>query len=295
MKTKIITLSFKGFNACPIMRNTFSLIALLFVSASIFANPHLPTKQQIGMFLNSKTCVVLDDNTISYGVQLKDAVKKYWKVTEFEFIDQKEYEKRRFSSKYSFLVLMKEVYDNDPEGVGYNCLNLVMGDSVFNMTNMPELCNIPISYAGDNSVDYGYAIPAFVKFMQKHVKNIQDKHFLISLSGLKYYNGILNLKYNLLLFNKDALSEDANTEEKIKTVYKYPVKLLSKEEIQKELETNPRNTVFNLHVGPSLNAASGKCFEMIFDTDGNLYYYNNRNITNINKDGFTLNDFKNIR
>jgi hypothetical protein len=34
---------------------------------------------------------------------------------------------------------------------------------------------------------------------------------------------------------------------------------------------------------------------MIFDVEGNLYYYNYRKITNDNPDGFNLNDFNNIR
>ena len=53
--------------------------------------------------------------------------------------------------------------------------------------------------------------------------------------------------------------------------------------------------LFLFHVGPPQNTGAGKCFEMIFDTEGNLYYYNFRKITNDNADGFNLNDFKKIR
>ena len=65
-------------------------------------------------------------------------------------------------------------------------------------------------------------------------------------------------------------------------------------EIQKELEANQANVLFHFHVGPAQDAGAGKCFEMLFDTDGNLYYYNFRKITNDNPDGFNLNDFNNI-
>ena len=37
-----------------------------------------------------------------------------------------------------------------------------------------------------------------------------------------------------------------------------------------------------------------KCFEMLFDVDGNLYYYNFRKVTNDNPDGFNLKDFNYI-
>ncbi len=282
-------------NKIEIIKLFISWIIIVCFNLGVSASPKLATKQQLGLFLNSKTCIVMDNSSISYNVNLKDAILKNWKITEYEFIDKLEFDKRRYSSKYSFLILMKGVYDNDPEGVSYNYLSLVLGDTSSNMTNMPEFCSIPLSYNGDNNIDYGYAMPAIINFMQKHIKTIEEKHVQIFLSGLKYYNNIIKLKDKELLINKNALAEDANTLDKIKNVYPYSVKLLTISEIQKELDANPTNIVFNLHVGPAKDAGSGKCFEMLFDTEGNLYYYTNRNVTNIDKDGFKLNDFNNIR
>src|SRR5674476_324641 len=71
----------------------------------VMANPPLASKQQIGMFKNSKTCVVFEDGISFYNAYIKDAVQKYWKATSYEFIDQKEFEKRRTDSKYSFCLL----------------------------------------------------------------------------------------------------------------------------------------------------------------------------------------------
>ena len=260
-----------------------------------FADPPLASQQEIGMFKNSKTCVVLEDGSISYNVYIKDAVQKYWKSTEYEFIDQPEFQKRRFDSKYSFLVLLKGVFDKDPDGVSYNYLSLVLGNATFDMTKMPELCSIPLSYSVDKDIDYGYAVPAIVKFMQIHEKNLETKRFLISVDGLKYYNWTGGFNDKILLLNKDMMAPNANTPEKIKTVYSHLIKLMTTSEIKAELETNPASTLFNFHVGPTQNSGAGKCFEMIFDNDGNLYYYNYRKITNDNKDGFNLDDFHHIR
>jgi len=272
----------------------FALVLGLF-SLEIQASPPLASQQQIGMFKNSKTCVVMETGSISYNVYVKEAVQKYWKSTEYEFIDQQEFEKRRSNTKYSFLVLMKGVFDKDPGGVSYNYISLVLGDPASDMTNMPELCSIPLSYSDDNNVDYGYAMASIIKFMQIHAKKLETKRFLISLNGLKYYNGMGKFKDKVLLLNKNMMASDANTTEKIKGAYPYYVKLLSTTEIQSELATNPTNTLFNFHVGPTQHIGSGKCFEMIFDTDGNLYYYNSRKITNDNEDGFNLKDFSHLR
>lgn len=271
------------------------IISFAFFSLGVMANPKLVSKQQIGMFKNSTTCVVLENGIISYNAFIKEAVEKHWKYTDFEFITQTEFNKRRFDSRYSFLVLMKGVYEKDPDGVGYNYISLVLGQNVEDITDMPEICSIPFSYAGDSETYFGYAIPAIVKFMQKHAKNLESKRFLIALRGLKYYNHNTPDKNKVLLLNENQMAPDANTLEKIKTVYPYYVKLLTPSEIQTELDTDPVNTMFNFHVGPTKETGSGKCFEMIFDVEGNLYYYNYRMVTNEDKDGLTLKDLRSIR
>jgi len=255
------------------------------------ARPPLATKQQIGMFLNSKTCVVLEAGNVAYSTNIKDAVQKYWKSTSFEFIDGPEFEKRRFDSKYSFLVLTKGVFSADPAGVSYGYIRLVLGSTTSEIANMPEFCSVPLSYTDDNNGDFEFAIPS----MQSHVVVLEKKHFLIALNGLNYYNSTRNFKDKVLLLNKEKMASNADSPEKILTVYPYYIKLLSSSEIAKELASSPVNTLFSFHIGPPKNSAAGKCFDMIFDVEGNLYYYNERAITNENGDGFNLANFRSIR
>jgi hypothetical protein len=270
-------------------------ISICLFGLGAMANNPLATKQQIGMFKNSKTCVVMDEGVSFFNAPIKDAVKKYWKSTEFEFIDQKEFEKRRKDPKYSFIVMMEGAFDKDPGGVSYSYISLLLGDGSGNLTKMPEFCSIPLSYSGDLESDYEYVIPAVIKFMQIHVKNLEKDRLPISINGLKYYNKT-GFKDKVLLLNKDKMAPNANSAEKISAEYPNKVKLLSVEEIQKELTGNPANTLFHFHVGPVKDTGGvGKCFEMLFDTEGNLYYFNSRKVTNDNPDGFNLNDFNNIR
>jgi hypothetical protein len=275
------------FKTCLIGFITFVL------SIQVTAQSPMVTQKQLGMFLNSVTCVVIENEFNPYNVIIKDAVEKYWKVTAFEFIDLKEFENRRFDSKYSFLVQMKNVYDKDPGGVSYNFISLVLGGSVNDLTKMPELCNVPFQYADDNSLDYEYAMPVIVKFIQIHAKNLEKKSFIISIKGLRYYNSS-GFKDKQLIMNKDKMAPDASSVEKINKVYPYYVKMLSSSQIKDEIVLNPNNALFHFHVGPNQNKGVGKCFEMIFDVNGNLYYYSYRKITNENVDGFNIRDFKRI-
>jgi hypothetical protein len=277
------------------MKIKLFVFLLSVLSLGAFANPRLASKEELGMFKNSTTCVVLDNGGLLYNALLKDAVEKSWKITPFEFISEKEFETRRHDSRYSFLVLMKGVFDKDPGGVSYDYLSLVLGGPERILTDMPEICSIPMSYSLVNSDQYGYVLPAAVKFMQKHAKTLESKRFFIMLNGLKYYNGTQSFKDNVLLLDKSMMAPDANTEGKIKNVYSYYIKLLDTKEFQEELAANPKNTMFVFHIGPNQQSGSGKCFEMIFDIEGNLYYYNVRDVTNDNEDGFNLNDFRQLR
>ena len=277
-----------------IIKKLFFVFSLGFLGLWTMANNPLATKEQIGMFKNSKTCVVMESGVSFFNAPVKEAIVKYWKSTEYEFIDQKEFEKRRKDSKYSFIVLLDGAFDKDPGGVSYSYISLLLGDPSGNLTKMPEFCSIPLSYSGDLDADYEYVIPSVVKLMQLHVKNLEKDRLPISLNGLKYYNKT-GLKDIVLLLNKDKMAPNADSPGKIQTVYQNKFKLLTSAEIQKELETSPANTLFHFHVGPSKDAGAGKCFEMLFDIEGNLYYFNSRKITNDNPDGFNQNDFKNIR
>jgi len=277
-----------------ILRKLFFIITLGFMSIWLFANNPLATKQQVGMFKNSKTCVVMDGGMSFLNKPVKEAVQKYWKSTDFEFIDQAEFDKRKTDPKYSFIVSMEGAYDKDPGGVSYKFLSLLLGDPSGNLTKMPEFCSVPLSYSGDNDADYEYIIPVVIKFMQIHVKNLEKDRLPISLNGLRYYNKT-GFKEKVILLNKDKMASNADSPDKIKAVSEYKVKLLTIEEIQKEMETNQLNILIHFHIGPSKDAGAGKCFEMLFDIAGNLYYYNFRKITNDNPDGFNLSDFNNIK
>lgn len=294
MKKKHCLNTIKSFVTRAISAKLILSLALVLVGMVAMAQSPLANQKQIGMFLNSTTCIVLENEVNPYNAIIKDAVEKYWKATPFEFIDETEFEIRRFDSRYSFIVLMTNVYEKDPSGVSYKYISLVLGSNEKELNKMPELCNIPLQYTDDNSMDYSYALPSIVKFMQKHVKKLEEKRFFISIYGLKYYNKG-GFKDKQLLMNRDKMAPDAYSVEKINSVYPHFVKLLTVKEIEAEIATNPKNTLFHFHVGPNQNNGVGKCFEMIFDVDGNLYYYNSRLITNENKDGFNMKDFKRIR
>jgi len=270
------------------------LLVILLGFLTLSASGALASKEQIASFKNTKTCAVMDDGASFFNAPLREAVEKYWKTTEYEIIDRKEFEKRKTDRNYSFILMMEGSFDKDPGGVSYSYVSLVLGDPSGNLEKMPEFCSIPLSYTGDNDAEFEYVIPVVIKFMQIHVKNLLKDRFPISLNGLKYYNKTSYEKKTLLL-NEDKMAPNADSPEKISAVYPYDFKLVSIEGIQEQINENKQDVLFHFHIGPPEGAGAGKCFEILFDSEGNMYYFGSRKITNDNPDGFNIKDFNQIK
>ena len=264
MKKTVLFNLISAIMKCKLFRKCIFVFSLGFFAMGAMANNPLATKQQIANFKNSKTCVVMESGVSFFNAPVKDAVQKYWKASGYEFIDQKEFEKRRTDPAYSFIVLMEGAYDKDPGGVSYSYISLVLGDASGNLTKMPEFCSIPLSYSGDLDADYEYVIPAVIKFMQIHLKNLEKDRLPISINGLRYYNKT-GFKDKVLLLNKEKMASNVDSPEKIKAVYPYDFKLLSTSEMQEKLASSPINTLFHFHVGSTKGGGAGKCFEMLFN------------------------------
>ena len=270
-------------------------VALMMQHAFVNGQSTLATDEEIGLFMNSTTCLVLEDGYLSYNILMKDAVEKYWEITDLEVIEKEEFEERRTDPKYSFLVLVKGSFEDDPAGVQYNYLNLLMGKNAAEVQHMPELASIPLSYADDEEADYAYAVPAMIQFVQRHVRTLKNKRAHINMLGMTYYNQGKKFKDKSLLFREDHLAPEVNTANAIKDVYPFHFRILSADEMIVELADPEENTLFLHHVGPQEEGVSGRCFELIFTPDGVLYYYNKREVTNEDPDGFTKWDLRRIR
>lgn len=272
----------------------FSL-ALTLLSINSRANAPFPSKEQVGMLLNSKTCVVLEKTLLSYNIYLKKAVEEHWKLTEYEFITHEEFEKRHTDSKYSFLFLSKAGFENDNDNVFYNYVNLTLGDTVKNISDLPEFAAVPVSYADDYSVDYGYAIGPIVLFIQEHVKNIQNKYLMISMSTLKYYNlNTRKINNNKLLIDTTDIAPQLRDPNFFRENYSGIFEFMTEEKMEKAIDGNDPDILFLHVVKPPYEMDKGRIFKLILGADGQLYYYNYHYIDEEEYPGFLAGDLKRI-
>lgn len=247
------------------------------------------------MLLNSKTCIVLEKSLLSYNIYLKKAVENHWELTDYEFITHEEFQARRNDSKFSFLFLTKAGFENDNDNIMYNYLNLTLGDTASNISDMPEFAAIPLSYAEDYSVDFGYAVIPMVLFVQQHVKNMQNKYLMISMSTLKYYNlNTRKINNNELFLDTADIAPELRDKDMFRENYRGVFKFISKEKLEKTIDPNDPDMLFLHVVKPPYEMDKGRIFKMVFGADGQLYYYNYHYIDEETFTGFLPGDLKRI-
>jgi len=284
-------------NIISMKKNIFTVVMFLF-PLLLAAQAPFPSKDEIKQFKASKTCVVLEDDPFSsFNSYIKDAMKEYWTITPYEFIKVTDFNVRRLKPEYSFIVLTETNFDKDKSNSLFNFINLLQGKDVNKLGEMPEICAIPLSFAGEEDLEYGYKLGAILSFMQKHAKMIAEDPSLTGRKYLKYYNKFVPEVMNkTILIKQEDLAPEINTIEKIKAIYSNKIIIVSEEEIIKAIENKTPGTLILHKVGPvGENTNEGYCFKMLIGTDdANMYYYNQHLIDKKNPNGFLPSDLRRL-
>jgi len=279
------------------MKTKLSAVLLLFFTMLLSGQAPFPNKDEIKQFMASKTCVVLEqDQFSSYNVFIKEAVKKYWTLTPYQLITVQEFNKMRRDPAYSFIVLTQTNYEKDKANTLYNFLNLLQGKNVSKLGELPEICAIPLSFAGEDDYEYNYKFGAILQFMQKHAQMISDDPSLTGRKYLKYYNdNIPKVRTRTILIKEEDLAPEISTIDKIKAIYPYDVKIVSEEEIFKAIQEKTPNTLILHKVGPREEKNAGLCFKMLIGTDdSDMYYYHQHKIKDSDPNGLLADDLKRL-
>lgn len=277
------------------MKKSLLLFAGAMLWCNLVAQEHVPTPQEYDVFLKTRTLVVMDENPMSdFNFKIKEVMKNVWTLTEFEFITQKEFEQKRRDPSYSFLLTTTATYDADRTKARYTFLSLLLGQNQYNIGDLPDLCSIPLSYMRVEDDSYAYKMDAFIRFIQDHVKLMQANPDLIKANPLKYYNkNVVSLKDKVLYLVPDELAQDVNTEAKIKKVYPYKFKLVTREEVEKIIESKDPDAVFLHKVGPEGTKYKARCYKIIVGaSDSKFYYFDFHMIDPKNRDALLLTDLK---
>jgi len=282
------------------MKKLFIVLLAGMVGMSLFGQrEYVPTQEELQKFKNTKTLVVLEDNPLSdYNLVAKEIMSSEWKLTKFDYIPWKDFEKLRLDPAYSFILLNQVKFQHDKTNAKYNFLSLLLGGTSPSLGDMADLCSVPLSYTGVDEDHYSYKLGVVLRFMQNHVQALLGNPELLNVNIFKHYNdNIAELKGKTLYFVPDELSKDINSLAKIKKVYAGDVKIVSREEIRNAIDERTPNIVFLHKVGPEGTRIESRCYNILIGADDAKFYYFDYHMVGKDvddADAFLLKDLKKI-
>ncbi|MFW5886436.1 MAG: hypothetical protein ACOCUL_01640 [Bacteroidota bacterium] len=281
------------------MRKIALLFALFFLFILFsFGQDGEPTEADVEQFYKTKTLIVLEENPmVTFNFVIKKVIQENWTLTDYEFIPHSEFEEKRMDPQYSFLTMLVDHFEKDKTKARYKFLHLLMGGDYFRINQMPDLGSIPIAYEGVGEEDYIYKLSALVRLMQEHMKTITEEPSLAGKNMFKYHrDNMEDIKDKTLYLRKDELSKEINSERKIRKVYPYDFKLVSKQEIEDAIDQKDDNVVFLHKVGPEGTQLVARCYKLIVGAaeNPNLYYFDYHMIGDKKPDGLLEKDLENL-
>jgi len=280
------------------MKNTTAITFFFFFLISTFAQQNKQvTKEQLALFKKSTTYIVMDNNPmLGYNIVIKAAVEKYWKITPYKVIPYETFDSIRSNSHNSFILLTKVNLTKDKREAEYLYLNVLMGDKVKEINDLPEILTLPLDYSGVDENSYTYKVGVMIRFAQEHVKAMMASDQIVHFRNLKYNNeNVRDIKKKTLLVEKRDLAEEVNSLEKIKPFYPYEVKIVSSDDIEKAVFNQTPNTLILHQIEPGDNDNIGRSYKIIYGVDDNkIYYFNFEKISQKRPAGMTAKDFRRI-
>ncbi|MBU8891835.1 MAG: hypothetical protein KOO66_03600 [Bacteroidales bacterium] len=259
------------------MRKLILVIIIGISTLSLNAQEYLPTEADLNQFLNSKLYVVLESNPIAeYNFKIQEAVKKAWSLTDYEFISIDQFEEMYNDPGKSFLMMTQVVFQNDKTKVRYNFLHIFIGKSgLDSFEDLPDIAAIPLSYTEVDEEFWVYKIESLVRFLQTHIQNMKDNPDMVKKNIFQYYNeNTKDIKQKTLWLVKDEVSPDINTEAKIKKIYPFKVKFVTREEIEESITNRDADIVYLHKVGPQGTRLRARCYKIVIGAkNANFYYF----------------------
>jgi hypothetical protein len=281
------------------MKHLISCLLLIVAVVHLQAQrEYLPTPGDLNRFLATRTYVVLNSNPLSdYNVEIRDAVEKYWHITDYEFLEYDDFAEKSLDLNASFLYLAAVNFEKDKSRTRYMFLCLSLGGPDHEtIDELKDITNLPLGYHGVDEDHYTYKLGTFIRFMQEHVKMLTEHPEMVSQNVFQYYNENMgDVKEKTLYLVEDELEYSIASEAKIKAIYPYDVRIVDREEIKDLIMKGDEDAVFLHKVGPEGKKMEARVYKILIGAaDAKFYYYEYHKASDKNPDAFLASDLKRL-
>ncbi len=259
---------------------------------------YLATPEDLARFHKTKTYVVLSDNAMAdYNFEIRDAIERFWTITDYEFLEYKDFADKSVDFNASFLYVATVSFEKDRSDTRYTFLCLSLGgDDHISIDDLHDITNIPLSYYGVDEDVYTYKLGILLRFMQQHIKLITDDPRLVSQNVFQYYNDNMgSVKGKTLYMTEDDLPFALATEAKVRAIYPYDFQIVEREKIKELIMAEDENAVILHKVGPQSPIIEDRVYKILIGTSDSRFYYYDWHKSNKNKpDAFLKSDFERL-
>ena len=282
------------------MKKLFAIMTIGAFACNVQAQQAVGTSDQIQAFKKTTTMVVLENNPLlEYNLKIKETVEKHWDISKYEVItfSTAEFDKARMDPSKSFLMKNTVYNEKDKTKSKFDYLCVELGGDYEYVRQMPDIASVPICYNGVDEESYGYKLGLLCRFLQNHIKLTSENPQLNKKNILKYYNSqMADIHDKTLYLVKEELNPDLNTEAKIKSLYPYKFKIVSREEVEAAIDRHDPDVVLLHKVGPEgTRKKEVRCYKVIVGAaDARLYYFAYHMISDKNKEGMLAKDFQKL-
>lgn len=276
---------------------TVLLLMILPVLSLSAQREYLPTAEDLEEFHGTKTYVVLKNNPISdYNFEIRDAMEKYWNLTEYEYLNFDEFQSKLDEPGASFLYTATVMFEKDKSDTRYTFLCLSLGGDEPTLENLRDIVNIPLGFYGVEEDHYSYKLGTLVNFIQQHVRMISEDPDLVSQHVFNEYNdNMADISNKTLYLVEEELEKDIRSEARIRDVYPYDFKLVTRDEIKQAIMNKDDNVVFLHKVGPEGKKLNARVYKILIGAgDSKFYYFDYHKVKGRTPDAFLEWDLKKL-
>lgn len=235
----------------------------------------------------TKLAVVMSGSE-SYQAELKQAVENYWKLSEFEFIDQQAFENYKSNSDYSFLyVQMGEV-----NGYPTDFFTLALGNK--KKSEQPLILKELIVDKKKINGEGSPMVRLYVQHIQRYIKAVEEGTITDeTFSGRWVSNETYRLKEMPLIVREKDFDSTLDTEEKRTTFFRGELVTSDQERINNAIiDEEEAGVVDVILTGERRNMY---CYKRIYNAaTGELLYSSDTESLYGKKQGLIQDDMKTI-
>ena len=271
------------------MKRLITLLALLFVSATLLAQGKVTTRKHLFADFSDKiTKVVMSGNDVLDGA-LRQEVVDLWTLSPFEFCSLAEYESLKKSDTYYFLLVTAGRAKGEEEAmVRFLTLEKGGADKGDNIALRTEVISLPLCPVEGGSGRELVFLPALVKGVQDFMAEAMESE-KTAYSGIAWFNGNFDRKGAIkrIYLAREDISESVAQKDLDKYLDE-DILLCDEDEADKAYTDKTYNTLVSYTV-----SAGTWSYKLLLEAEPDTVFYVRKHKVNVrNAPGFLTDDLK---